>query len=110
MELVKEVTIDSKDAADIESKLRELSEGDARIILLYATFMDAQQIFPVAKRLGLTGRGYLWLVTQSVIANVKTPSDVFPVGTLGIHFDTSTSYKREPTALVRAIENAVDVS
>jgi hypothetical protein len=54
---------------DAEYKLRQLSASDARIIILYATQRQAEVIFEIARDFQMTGIGYLWLATQSVIGS-----------------------------------------
>ncbi len=40
-----------------------------------------------ANKLGLTGKAYVWVVTQSVVASSLDPApDEFPLGMLGVHF------------------------
>jgi hypothetical protein len=43
-----------------------------------------------AEELHITGENYVWVVTQSVIENGQTHPQ-FPVGMLGVHFDTSSA-------------------
>ena len=40
-----------------------------------------------AAKLGLTGKAYVWVVTQSVVASSLDPApNEFPLGMLGVHF------------------------
>lgn len=84
------------------SDLVELVNSEARVMLLYATKGEAIDILNAADELKLTGENYVWVVTQSVIENGQTPSQ-FPVGMLGVHFDTSSA------SLVNEIATAVKV-
>lgn len=65
--------------------LVELVDSEARVMLLYCTREEAIDILTRARDLKLTGENYVWVVTQSVIENLQTPSQ-FPVGMLGMLF------------------------
>lgn len=57
----------------------------------------------------ISGENYVWVVTQSVIENAQAHAK-FPVGMLGVHFDTSSSALNSyiTTALnvyVQAVQN-----
>ncbi|XP_059477273.1 glutamate receptor ionotropic, NMDA 2B isoform X1 [Neocloeon triangulifer] len=82
--------------------LKELQNSESRVMLLYSTREEAQHILAAARDLKLTGENYVWVVTQSVIENRQTMSQ-FPVGMLGVHFDTSMS------SLVSEITTAIKV-
>lgn len=69
--------------------LMELVNSESRIMLLYCTKGEAVDIFQWADELKITGEKYVWVVTQSVIENTQAPPQ-FPVGMLGVHFDTSS--------------------
>jgi ionotropic glutamate receptor NMDA 2B len=71
-------------------------------MLLYCTKSEAIDILNAASELQLTGENYVWVVTQSVIENTQAhPS--FPIGMLGVHFDTSSA------SLVNEIATAIKV-
>lgn len=72
------------------SDLMELVNSEARVMLLYCTKGEALEILSTADELKLTGENYVWVVTQSVIENKQAPPQ-FPVGMLGVHFDTSSA-------------------
>lgn len=61
-----------------------------------------QVIFAAANELHITSENYVWVVTQSVIENTQ-PHSQFPVGMLGVHFDTSSA------SLVNEISTAIKV-
>lgn len=82
--------------------LLELVNSEARVMLLYSTKGEAIEILHAAEELKITGENYVWVVTQSVIENGQTPPQ-FPVGMLGVHFDTSSA------SLVNEIATAVKV-
>ncbi|XP_059618480.1 glutamate receptor ionotropic, NMDA 2B [Phlebotomus argentipes] len=84
------------------SDLMELVNSEARVMLLYATKNEAIDILHAAQDLKLTGENYVWVVTQSVIENTQTHPQ-FPVGMLGVHFDTSSGQ------LVNEIATAIKV-
>lgn len=52
-------------------------------MLLYCTSQEAVDILSAAKDFHLTGEGYVWVVTQSVISNPLEAPGQFPVGMLG---------------------------
>ncbi|XP_043509311.1 glutamate receptor ionotropic, NMDA 2B isoform X8 [Frieseomelitta varia] len=82
--------------------LLELVNSESRVMLLYSTREEAIRILGAAHDYKITGENYVWVVTQSVIENLQTPSQ-FPIGMLGVHFDTSTE------SLVSEITTAVKV-
>ncbi|KOC67486.1 Glutamate [NMDA] receptor subunit epsilon-2 [Habropoda laboriosa] len=82
--------------------LLELVNSESRVMLLYSTREEAITILTAAHDYKITGENYVWVVTQSVMENLQTPSQ-FPVGMLGVHFDTSTE------SLVSEITTAVKV-
>nr|XP_040240394.1 glutamate receptor ionotropic, NMDA 2B isoform X1 [Anopheles coluzzii] len=84
------------------SDLLELVNSEARVMLLYCTKSEAIEILHAAEELQITGENYVWVVTQSVIENTQTHPQ-FPIGMLGVHFDTSSG------ALVNEIATAIRV-
>ncbi|KAL0131041.1 hypothetical protein PUN28_002555 [Cardiocondyla obscurior] len=82
--------------------LLELVNSESRVMLLYSTREEAIDILNAAREYKITGENYVWVVTQSVIENLQTPSQ-FPVGMLGVHFDTSSE------SLVNEITTAIKV-
>lgn len=71
------------------SDLMELVNSESRIMLLYCTKGEAVDILATADEMKLTGEKFVWVVTQSVIENNQAPPQ-FPVGMLGVHFDTTS--------------------
>ena len=58
------------------------------MFLLYSTKKECQEIIRKAKKLGLTTKEYVWIVTQpSIGADLEAPLDLVP-GMLGVHFET----------------------
>ncbi|XP_012283950.2 glutamate receptor ionotropic, NMDA 2B [Orussus abietinus] len=82
--------------------LVQLVNSESRVMLLYATREEAIHILTAARDLHITGENYVWVVTQSVIENLQSPAQ-FPVGMLGVHFDTSSA------SLVNEISTAIKV-
>ncbi|EEB15818.1 NMDA-type glutamate receptor subunit 1, variant, putative [Pediculus humanus corporis] len=82
--------------------LQELVNSESRVMLLYSTREEATHILSQAKDYKITGENYVWVVTQSVIGDVQAPGE-FPVGMLGVHFDTSSQ------SLVNEITTAIKV-
>lgn len=62
--------------------LLELVNSESRVMLLYSTREEAITILGAAHDYKITGENYVWVVTQSVIENLQTPSQ-FPIGMLG---------------------------
>ncbi|XP_066141506.1 glutamate receptor ionotropic, NMDA 2B isoform X2 [Euwallacea fornicatus] len=83
--------------------LAALVNSEARVMLLYCTKEEAIDILTAASDLQLTGENYVWVVTQSVIETASQAPYQFPVGMLGVHFDTSSS------SLVNEITAAIKV-
>ncbi|XKL63873.1 hypothetical protein PGB90_006237 [Kerria lacca] len=84
------------------SDLIELVNSESRVMLLYATSDEANGILKAADEYKIIGENYVWVVTQSVIENLRT-SHQFPIGMLGVHFDTSG------VSLVNEISTAIKV-
>ncbi|XP_018784147.1 PREDICTED: glutamate receptor ionotropic, NMDA 2B isoform X2 [Bactrocera latifrons] len=84
------------------SDLMELVNSEARVMLLYATQSEAVTILRAAEEMKLTGENYVWVVSQSVIEK-KDAQTQFPIGMLGVHFDTSSA------ALMNEISNAIKI-
>lgn len=80
--------------------LMELVNSEARVILLYCTKSEAIDILAAAEQLKITGENYVWVVTQSVIEKTEAHHQ-FPIGMLGVHFDTSSA------SIVNEIGNAL---
>ncbi|VDP29751.1 unnamed protein product, partial [Soboliphyme baturini] len=70
IELFIEVQINTKNITSLRRQMDRLAKSEARIFLLYSTNDEADQIFRMANALGLTGKQYLWIVTQSVVSNL----------------------------------------
>ena len=67
-----------------------MERTENRIFILYATKKEGHEILRQAKKMGLTTKEYVWIVTQPVIgSDLVAPLD-FPPGMLGVHFDTDT--------------------
>jgi hypothetical protein len=80
-------TIKKKYRNEIIKELQELSVSEARVILLYSTKEEAQEIMAAAESLKMTGKNYMWIVTQSVLGGGAdyAPGE-FPPGMLGMNF------------------------
>ncbi|XP_035722367.1 glutamate receptor ionotropic, NMDA 2B-like isoform X7 [Vespa mandarinia] len=84
------------------SDLLELVNSESRVMLLYSTREEAMHILKAAEDYKITGENYVWVVTQSVIETLQSASQ-FPIGMLGVHFDTSSD------SLISEINTAVKV-
>jgi len=96
----------------------DLIKSETRIILLYATREEASMILDWARSRDLTGHKYVWFVTQSVIGEsrngIAPAKHQFPVGMLGVSFETSSAALIEqiPSALsvfAEAVENFIKI-
>ena len=69
----------------IKEELLSLSLSEARVFLLYSTKEEAQEIMAAADMLAMTGKNYMWIVTQSVLGGGPdyAPGE-FPFGMLGM--------------------------
>ncbi|GFR22435.1 glutamate receptor ionotropic, NMDA 2A [Trichonephila clavata] len=79
-------TLKVRDPAEARSEMLELTNSEARVFLLYCNRQEAMYIMRAANELDLTGKNYIWIVTQSVVGpafdNTPPPPD-FPPGLLG---------------------------
>ncbi|KAF2368868.1 Receptor ligand binding region [Trinorchestia longiramus] len=82
--------IDTITVEHAEEDLVHVKNSEARILLLYSTKNEGEDIMLAAEALGLTGKNYVWIVTQSIIGENLEGKKTFPVGMLGVHFDTDT--------------------
>ncbi|XP_013787492.1 glutamate receptor ionotropic, NMDA 2B-like, partial [Limulus polyphemus] len=78
---------------EVRAELEHLKKSDTRVILLYATKEEAINITSAAYELGMTGKNYMWIASQSVAGSgtVYSAPDQFPMGMLAIHFNASTN-------------------
>lgn len=79
------ITVKKFHRDEILEELRPLSLSEARVILLYCTKLEAQEIFAAAEQLKMTTKNYMWIVTQSVLGRGAgyAPRE-FPTGILGL--------------------------
>ena len=63
------LTINTKSSEDIINKVELLSKSEARVMLLYCSKGEATRIMNEANKMKLTGKNYIWIVTQSVVSN-----------------------------------------
>lgn len=75
--------IDTVLVNEAEEDLAIVADSEARIMLLYSTRNEASYIMRSAEGLGLTGKNYVWIVTQSVVGSTNFAPNDFPVGMLG---------------------------
>ncbi|XP_076048968.1 glutamate [NMDA] receptor subunit 1-like isoform X2 [Oratosquilla oratoria] len=61
------------------SELKIMNESSARVFLLYANLHDAQIIFHDAMYMNMTGRGYVWIVTEQALSARSVP-----IGAIGL--------------------------
>ncbi|KAA0188752.1 hypothetical protein HAZT_HAZT005684 [Hyalella azteca] len=75
--------IDTITVERAEDDLTRVKNSEARILLLYSTKAEGEEIMLAAESLGLTGKNYVWIVTQSIIGENLEGKNAFPVGMLG---------------------------
>lgn len=98
------VTIQKETRQSIYDEIKFLTQSEARVMLLYSTRREAQELLAAAEMLNMTGKNYIWIVTQSVLARGAglAPGE-FPPGMLGVHFNTTHE------KLLEEIDRAVTV-
>ncbi|XP_076345196.1 glutamate receptor ionotropic, NMDA 2B-like [Tachypleus tridentatus] len=89
-DIVDVVVIKKKKRREIAEEIAFLKHNEVRVILLYSTKEEGAEIMGAANELGITGKNYVWIVTQSVFGTAENnaPSE-FPVGMLGVHFNAT---------------------
>ncbi|CAI4222997.1 unnamed protein product [Auanema sp. JU1783] len=73
---------------DLVTKLQDLKQSQAKIILLYSTAAKARTIFEQAIPIGLTTDKYLWIGTQSVKGTQTSVTGEYQAGMLSVNFHT----------------------
>ncbi|CAK9290348.1 unnamed protein product [Gordionus sp. m RMFG-2023] len=101
--ILKIVKLESFTQNDLVTSLYPLTLTTARIFVLHSSRDEASKIFKIANDLKLTGKDYMWIVTQSVVGNTQEFMDfdkqqIYPVGIFGVYFDNT------PESLVEQIE------
>ena len=79
-------TLKTRHADEALQEMDILANSEARVFLLYSNKQEAAYIMKAANELGLTGKNYIWIVTQSVIGpsfDTTPPPTDFPTGLLG---------------------------
>ena len=76
--------------AKVSSKedLLKVKQTETRILLLYSTKTEAENIMRWANEFELTTKNYIWIATQSVIGRERRASQEFPPGMLGMELIT----------------------
>ncbi|XP_064478765.1 glutamate receptor ionotropic, NMDA 2B-like [Ornithodoros turicata] len=83
-------TLRGRTRDELRAELEPLATGEARVLLLFAGKDEARDVFAAAHDVHITGRNFIWIVTQSVIGAVPSlaPPE-FPAGLIGIHYNTT---------------------
>ncbi|XP_076334851.1 glutamate receptor ionotropic, NMDA 2B-like isoform X2 [Tachypleus tridentatus] len=82
--------IKKKIRKEIAEEIEFLKYSEVRVILLYSTKEEGAEIMGAADDLGITGKNYVWIVTQSVFGTAENNAPTeFPVGMLGVHFNAT---------------------
>ncbi|GFS95347.1 glutamate receptor ionotropic, NMDA 2B [Nephila pilipes] len=91
LDILNILTLKSADKKGYVGELEDVANSEARIFLLFATRMEAQEIMKAAKELGITGKQYVWIASQSVVGTgIEAKVEHFPTGMLGIYMNVST--------------------
>ncbi|XP_076437124.1 glutamate receptor ionotropic, NMDA 2B-like [Babylonia areolata] len=103
--MLQEVLIrDWRNISSVRYDLNQLIGTDSRIIILHSgSGGECFTIMETATALGLTGREYQWILTQTAISTSLRAHRSLPIGTLGV------TYKHDIEAMKRAIRTAVKV-
>lgn len=106
-------TLKTRHADEALIEMDELANSEARVFLLYSNKQEAAYIMRAANTLGLTGKNYIWIVTQSVIGpsfDTTPPPADFPTGLLGIHFNTTmTRFNEEIERSIKIFVHGLDL-
>ncbi|XP_076458546.1 glutamate receptor ionotropic, NMDA 2B-like [Babylonia areolata] len=95
---------DWRNTTEVKYELNKLSGTDTRIIILHAgSGGECYTVMETAAVLGLTGRQYQWILTQTAISISKHAHSSFPIGTLGLTYD------HDIEAMKQALRMAVKV-
>lgn len=83
-------TLKGRTRRELRSELEPLASGEARVLLLFAGQEEAREVFAAGKDVHITGKNFIWIVTQGVIGAVPSfaPAE-FPPGLIGIHYNTT---------------------
>lgn len=80
------VTLKYETKDEIRNELESIADSEARIFLLFATKEQSYEIMGAAKDLGLTGKHYVWIASQSVVGAVHDSKFIYlPRGMLGMY-------------------------
>ena len=64
-------------------RTKNTSQDQPSILIRHRQYFSDSE----ASSLGLTGKAYVWVVTQSVVgSNLDQAPEQFPMGMLGVHF------------------------
>ncbi|GFQ70518.1 glutamate receptor ionotropic, NMDA 2B [Trichonephila clavata] len=84
LDILNILTLKSSDKKGYVNELEDVANSEARIFLLFSTRMEAQEIMKAAKELGITGKQYVWIASQSVVGTgIEAKVEHFPTGMLG---------------------------
>ncbi|XP_022252783.1 glutamate receptor ionotropic, NMDA 2B-like, partial [Limulus polyphemus] len=76
--------IKNKTRKEIAEEIEFLKHSEVRVFLLYSTKEEGAEVMGAASDLGITGKNYVWIVTQSSFGTVENNAPPeFPVGMLG---------------------------
>ncbi|XP_055944926.1 glutamate receptor ionotropic, NMDA 2B-like [Argiope bruennichi] len=91
LDILNILTLKSGDKEGYYTELEDVANSEARIFLLFSTRTEAQEIMKAAKELGITGKQYVWIASQSVVGTgIEAKVEHFPTGMLGIYINVTT--------------------
>lgn len=70
--------------SEIRNQLEIIADSEARIFLLFASRDQSREIMAAGRDLGITGKNYVWIASQSVVGpSLGTKPEGLPRGMLG---------------------------
>ncbi|KAG8193265.1 hypothetical protein JTE90_027009 [Oedothorax gibbosus] len=90
LDILNIVTLKSTTKDDYVNELQDVADSEARVFLLFATRKEAFDIMGAAKQLGITGKQYVWIASQTVVGQeIDVKVEHFPTGMLGLYINVS---------------------
>ncbi|KAM4603323.1 glutamate receptor ionotropic, NMDA 2A [Polymixia lowei] len=81
------VTLDAVDGDQNSKSHIALKRIQSPVILLYCSKDEAVYILEEARSLGLTGAGYIWIVSSLTTGNPDFTPEMFPLGMISVSYD-----------------------
>lgn len=91
---------------NVTSQLLKLIKMQSRVILFSASVEDATIVYQNAFQLGITGAGYIWLVTEQSFSGVAT--NKLPQGAIGMQLSNGYNESAQIQDAVDLVAKALD--